>query len=159
MESDNTKIEVTESGADITKGANEPAKKTEPQSQPVTESKADPSINALMEEIRKLKNKASESDKELSSLRDEVRVSKLSDAARKSGIDDKNITNLFAVIRGNGEEVTEESITKWAGNFPEWKAQAKGDGVTIGVGSGSSNEATADESKVKADFAERFNKA
>lgn len=115
----------------------------------------DRDYNKLAEENRKLKNdyekKFKEYDAKISSLTDEIAISKLNDEARKAGVEDKHVTDLFAIIKGNGKEITAETVAEFSKLHPEWQKQANGTGVRV-MGSASPEPENPEENKVKDDI-------
>lgn len=118
--------------------------------------------NKLSEEKRKMQNdyekrfkeqddRIKEQDNKINSLIDQIVLSKLNDEARKAGVEDKHVTDLFAIIKGNGKEITAETVAEFSKLHPEWQKQANGTGVRV-MGSASPEPENPEENKVKEDI-------
>lgn len=116
--------------------------------------KANNQITELEKENTELKNKVAELESEITNLKNsndsmnsQIKASHNNALVESLGVDTKYTEDIIALIIGKGEEVNDETITKYANEHNEWKKTiVESKGVTE-LGATKSNAETSDKEK------------
>lgn len=100
--------------------------------------------------------KLDEANKKIADMEAQIKSFKNIDLMNSLNVDPNKQSDLLAIIRGNGEEVNEETIAKYAEKHPEWIKEEEESGIeTMGqtkTTSESNEIAKAKEEKYKKMF-------
>lgn len=132
-----TKIQNTD---EATKEEQGKVETTSEEKQPKTYSEeevAEIKKNAIAEGMRKAsktqseeyQTKFQEQETKLNEMQEQLKAFKNVEKMNELGIDNSHHKDLIAIIKGNGEEITDETIQKYSEQHPEWKKEEQKKGV------------------------------
>ena len=85
--------------------------------------------NDMQSQLDEKQTALDEKDAMISQMQEQISAYKNIEIMNSLGIDSKNHSDLLAIIRGNGEEINEETISKYADKHPEWQTKKQTKGV------------------------------
>lgn len=116
--------------------------------------KANNQITELEKENTELKNKVAELESEITNLKNsndsmnsQIKASHNNALVESLGVDTKYTEDIIALIIGKGEEVNDETITKYANEHNEWKKTIVESQGVKELGATKSNAETSDKEK------------